>query len=162
MPCPLSDLRRRERVFPLVASVQGSGRLTQDLGANLPALAEFARRGYVVAVIEYRPCAAAPFPARIEDARTAGPPASPGRTRSPPVMDHIGPGRPEGMRFRGPNRPACPASVHQLAVAGPAAGWAVRSAGGRLGKTRSGVELSARGHGELAHGVGHMVFHGPR
>ncbi|MFF0966986.1 alpha/beta hydrolase fold domain-containing protein [Streptomyces sp. NPDC003703] len=60
-----------ERVFPLVAFVQGSGWLKQDLGANLPALAEFARRGYVVAVIEYRPSSVAPFPAQIKDARTA-------------------------------------------------------------------------------------------
>lgn len=57
--------------FPLVAYVQGSGWLAQDLGLSVPALAEFARRGYVVAVVEYRPSTVASFPAQVKDTATA-------------------------------------------------------------------------------------------
>jgi acetyl esterase/lipase len=57
--------------FPLIAYVQGSGWQEQQLGAGLEPLAAFARRGYVVAIIEYRPSSVARFPAQIADAQTA-------------------------------------------------------------------------------------------
>ena len=57
--------------FPLVVFVQGSAWKEQALGQSLPALAEFARRGYVVAIVEYRPSTLAPFPAQVRDVRTA-------------------------------------------------------------------------------------------
>jgi len=41
------------------------------LGLSLPALAEFATRGYVVAIVEYRPSTVAAFPAQVRDTRTA-------------------------------------------------------------------------------------------
>ena len=57
--------------FPLVVFVQGSAWKDQALGQSLPALAAFAARGYVVAIVEYRPSTLAPFPAQVRDARTA-------------------------------------------------------------------------------------------
>lgn len=57
--------------FPLVVFVQGSAWMSQELGLNLPALAEFARRGYVVAIVEYRPSSVAAFPAQVKDTATA-------------------------------------------------------------------------------------------
>jgi acetyl esterase/lipase len=58
-------------VFPLVVFVQGSAWFEQNLGQSLPPLAHFARRGYVVAIVEYRPSPVAPFPAQIRDTGTA-------------------------------------------------------------------------------------------
>ncbi len=57
--------------LPLVVFVQGSAWLEQALGVSLLPLADFAERGYVVAIVEYRPSFVAPFPAQIRDAKTA-------------------------------------------------------------------------------------------
>src|SRR5690606_8210453 len=57
--------------FPLVVYVQGSGWFEQQLGQALPALTAFGRRGYVVAIVEYRPSPVAPFPAQVRDTATA-------------------------------------------------------------------------------------------
>lgn len=57
--------------FPLVVYVQGSAFREQQLGTALEPLIAFARRGYVVAVVEYRPSSVATFPAQIADAITA-------------------------------------------------------------------------------------------
>jgi acetyl esterase/lipase len=57
--------------YPAVVFVQGSGWGKQELGQWLLALAEFARRGYVVAIVEHRPSDVAPFPAQVEDVRAA-------------------------------------------------------------------------------------------
>lgn len=57
--------------FPLIAYVQGSAWREQQLGASLEPLAAFARRGYVIAIIEYRPSSVAAFPAQVADAKTA-------------------------------------------------------------------------------------------
>lgn len=58
-------------VYPTLLYVQGSAFHEQELGQTLPALADFARRGYVIAIVEYRPSELAPFPAQALDARTA-------------------------------------------------------------------------------------------
>jgi acetyl esterase/lipase len=58
-------------LFPCLLYVQGSAWLEQELGASLPALAEFARRGYVIAIVQYRPSTVAPFPAQVKDAKSA-------------------------------------------------------------------------------------------
>ena len=50
--------------YPLVVFVQGSGWRDQQLGVNLLPLAEIARRGYVVALVEHRPSSVAAFPAQ--------------------------------------------------------------------------------------------------
>lgn len=57
--------------FPLVVYVQGSAWMTQELGLNLPALVDVARRGHVVAIVEYRPSTVAPFPAQVKDVASA-------------------------------------------------------------------------------------------
>lgn len=57
--------------FPLVMFVQGSAWFKQELTQQLAQLARFAQRGFVIAMVEYRPSPVAPFPAQIKDARTA-------------------------------------------------------------------------------------------
>ena len=64
-------MRERSVVFPLVVYVQGSAWFEQELGYEIPQLSRFARQGYVVAVVEYRPSPVAPFPAQLKDAKTA-------------------------------------------------------------------------------------------
>ena len=59
------------RKLPCIVYVQGSAWRKQDVYANLPQLAEFAKRGYVVAIVEYRPTSVAKFPAQLQDAKTA-------------------------------------------------------------------------------------------
>ena len=56
---------------PCVVYVQGSAWMKQNVYFNLPQLAEFAKRGYVVAIVEYRHTGIAPFPAQMQDAKTA-------------------------------------------------------------------------------------------
>jgi acetyl esterase/lipase len=58
-------------VFPLVLFVQGSAWFKQDLNQQVAQLANFAGRGFVIAITEYRPSTVDPFPAQIQDARTA-------------------------------------------------------------------------------------------
>ena len=60
-----------EKRYPLAVFVQGSGWRKQDVYCNLPRLADFAKRGYVVAIVEYRPSTVAPFPAQVQDTKTA-------------------------------------------------------------------------------------------
>lgn len=57
--------------YPLVVYIQGSAWRKQDVYKNLVVLGDFARRGYVVAIVEYRPSDTAVFPAQIEDTRDA-------------------------------------------------------------------------------------------
>lgn len=57
--------------YPLIVFVQGSAWREQSLGATLPTMAAVATRGYVVAIVEYRPSTVAPFPAQVRDVRTA-------------------------------------------------------------------------------------------
>jgi acetyl esterase/lipase len=57
--------------YPLIMYVQGSAWLQQNTGFELPQLSRFARRGFVIAVVEYRPSPVAPFPAQVKDTKTA-------------------------------------------------------------------------------------------
>jgi acetyl esterase/lipase len=57
--------------LPCIVYVQGSAWMKQNVYANLPQLAEFAKRGYVIAIVEYRPTSVAKFPAQLQDAKTA-------------------------------------------------------------------------------------------
>lgn len=57
--------------FPLIVFVQGSAWFKQDCYMNVPQLARFAHRGYVTAIVEYRHSGISPFPAQIQDAKTA-------------------------------------------------------------------------------------------
>lgn len=60
-----------EGPFPIVMYVQGSAWFEQFIGEKMEMLINFAGRGYVVAIIQYRPSTVAPFPAQIRDAKTA-------------------------------------------------------------------------------------------
>jgi acetyl esterase/lipase len=60
-----------ETVFPLIMFVQGSAWLKQELTQQLAQLVHFAQKGFVIAMVEYRHSAIAPFPAQIKDVRTA-------------------------------------------------------------------------------------------
>lgn len=76
MPLHLHILEPRQpegdqQKFPLILYVQGSAWFKQETGSNIAQLARFARRGFVIAVVEYRPSPVAPFPAQIEDSKTA-------------------------------------------------------------------------------------------
>lgn len=58
-------------VYPLIVYIPGSAFGPQDNYRCLPMLIDFARKGYVIASVEYRPSNVAVFPAQIEDAKTA-------------------------------------------------------------------------------------------
>jgi len=60
-----------EILFPLILYVQGSAWFKQNTGNELAQLSRFARRGFVIAVVEYRPSTLAPFPAQVKDTKTA-------------------------------------------------------------------------------------------
>ncbi|WP_112480012.1 alpha/beta hydrolase [Vibrio variabilis] len=57
--------------LPLILYVQGSAWLQQNLESKIVQLGKFSERGYIVAIVEYRPTTVAPFPAQIKDAKTA-------------------------------------------------------------------------------------------
>ncbi len=57
--------------WPLVVYIPGSAFMRQDNYMMLPWLIDFAKRGYVVASVEYRPSDVAPFPAHVQDTKTA-------------------------------------------------------------------------------------------
>lgn len=59
------------KVRPCVVHVQGSAWMKQNVYFNLPQYANLARKGYVVAIVEYRHSGIAPFPAQIMDAKNA-------------------------------------------------------------------------------------------
>ena len=79
--------------YPAVLYVQGSAWFPQNLGQELPALADFARRGYVMAIVEYRPSTVAPFPA-AGGGHQVGRAVPPSERR--PVPRRPGPDRPVG------------------------------------------------------------------
>lgn len=57
--------------FPCLVYVQGSAWKKQNCYRDLPQLAQLARRGVVIAVVEYRDSSQAAFPAQIHDAQCA-------------------------------------------------------------------------------------------
>lgn len=76
MPLHLHIIEPRQRedeqlVFPLVLYIQGSAWFAQNTGHELAQLARFARRGFVIAIVQYRPSPVVPFPAQVKDAKTA-------------------------------------------------------------------------------------------
>lgn len=70
-PMEREEMLGKEKKFPLVVFIQGSGWMKQNLGEKVHGLCEFATRGFVVAIVEYRPSPVAPFPAQVKDAKTA-------------------------------------------------------------------------------------------
>lgn len=71
IPLPPSTACKPETLLPCVIYVQGSAWMKQDCYANIPQIAELVKRGFVVAVVEYRHSGIAPFPAQCIDARNA-------------------------------------------------------------------------------------------
>lgn len=57
--------------YPCLVYVQGSAWMKQNINAKLGLLARLAEKGYVIAVVEYRPSEIAPFPATAIDTRNA-------------------------------------------------------------------------------------------
>lgn len=70
-PMESEEMQGGEKKFPLVVFIQGSGWMKQNLGEKVHGLCGFAARGFVVAIVEYRPSSTAPFPAQIKDTKTA-------------------------------------------------------------------------------------------
>ncbi len=60
-----------KRIRPCIVHVQGSAWMEQDIYRETPQISNLAKRGYVVAVVEYRHSGIAPFPAQIIDTRNA-------------------------------------------------------------------------------------------
>lgn len=57
--------------WPLIVFIQGSAWFRQDIFASLQDIVRMGERGYAMAIVEYRPSDAAPFPAQVQDAKTA-------------------------------------------------------------------------------------------
>ncbi|MCR5826277.1 MAG: alpha/beta hydrolase [Oscillospiraceae bacterium] len=62
---------RPDAVYPCIAFVPGSAWMQQNIALVLPLLAQLARRGFIVAAVEYRHSGLAHYPAQIVDARNA-------------------------------------------------------------------------------------------
>lgn len=71
MPCGLMPGADTKRRFPLLIYVQGSAWGEQDVYANLPQLGRLAQQGYVVASVKHRASEEAPFPAFLQDVKSA-------------------------------------------------------------------------------------------
>lgn len=63
--------RWKDQTFPCIVFVKGSAWMKQNVYDNIPQVSQFARRGYVVAIVEYRPTPDAVFPAQRNDALNA-------------------------------------------------------------------------------------------
>ena len=60
-----------ERKYPCMVYVQGSAWGEQNVYMGVCSLANIVKRGFVVAVVQYRHSGQAPFPAQIQDAKNA-------------------------------------------------------------------------------------------
>lgn len=67
---PMSDKSKND-TYPCILFVRGSAWMKQNLYTEIPQLSCFARRGYVVAIAEYRSSDLAQFPAQRTDALAA-------------------------------------------------------------------------------------------
>lgn len=61
----------KNRKYPCLVFVQGSAWFKQDVWMQCPMMANLVRKGYVIAVVEYRHSGIAAFPAQIQDAKNA-------------------------------------------------------------------------------------------
>lgn len=57
--------------YPLIVYIPGSAWMKQIMLMMLPRMTRVCQRGFAVAMVEYRPSTLSPFPAQIEDAKTA-------------------------------------------------------------------------------------------
>ena len=68
---PETEKKKSPRNMPCVVYVQGSAWGKQDVHGTVPMLIDIARRGFVVASVEYRPVTQEPFPGFITDVKAA-------------------------------------------------------------------------------------------
>jgi acetyl esterase/lipase len=61
----------KEHIWPCVVYVQGSAFHEQWIWNNIARHIRLAQKGYVIAIVQYRPSEVAPFPAQMQDAKTA-------------------------------------------------------------------------------------------
>lgn len=57
--------------YPCIVYVQGSAWMEQNVYSEVGLVSSLAKRGYVVAIVQYRHSGQAPFPAQIQDAKNA-------------------------------------------------------------------------------------------
>jgi len=57
--------------YPLIVYIPGSAWMRQMTKLSLPRMINICKRGFAVAIVQYRPSEVAGFPAQIEDAKTA-------------------------------------------------------------------------------------------
>ena len=63
--------KKKKRKWPCIVYIQGSAFHKQWLWDQISRHIRMAEHGYVVAIVEYRPSEMAPFPAQMQDAKTA-------------------------------------------------------------------------------------------
>ena len=71
MPDGLFPTMKNGRLYPLVVYVQGAAWGEQEMFHNLPQLARIAKEGFVVASVKHRASNVAPFPAFLQDVKSA-------------------------------------------------------------------------------------------
>ncbi|MBO5176918.1 MAG: alpha/beta hydrolase [Clostridia bacterium] len=64
---PYKREMNKEEKYPLILFIPGSAWHKQEMYNDIPQYATLAKRGYVVAVMQYRESDIAPFPAQVED-----------------------------------------------------------------------------------------------
>lgn len=67
---PKKQLESNEK-YPLLVYIQGSAWRKQNVVEHIIPLSNIAKKGFVVAIVQYRDTSIAPFPAQIEDTKTA-------------------------------------------------------------------------------------------
>lgn len=60
----------KDKKYPAILHVQGSAWKKQDVYKRVGVMEDFAKRGFVTAILQYRESELAPFPAPVEDAKT--------------------------------------------------------------------------------------------
>lgn len=68
---PFNRQNGETEILPCIVFVQGSAWMKQNVYGQLPLMGNLARRGYVIACVEYRHSEIAPFPAQAIDTRNA-------------------------------------------------------------------------------------------
>lgn len=59
-----------DKKWPLIVLIRGSGWFKQDMYGMIPLIAQFAVRGYAIAMPEYRHSGIAAFPCQVQDAKS--------------------------------------------------------------------------------------------
>ena len=108
----------KQRKWPCVAYIQGSAFHEQWLWNNISRHIRLAEKGYVVAIIQYRPSEVSPFPAQMQDAKT-------------------------GIRFLKKNADEYHIDVNHMAVAGDSSGGHTALMAGFTGDRAPDTDLYA-------------------